>query len=278
MEVLAPLIDVGILEKVQDEKGNSIENWGISIGWINGIGNFTSGEGYLVQVNKNGVLPIGEEYEKSGLLVGNELETDYFKVNYEGNGFGHMNINITGLNETSLQVGDEIAAFDGDICVGAVKLSEINLSNNVVSIRTSGADEGAKNGFTEGDSIQLRIWDIFNKEEVNYLPNVVEGKLIYQKQGSVFVQIKKKIELSDYKIIEFELYPNPAKDKVTISLSNLPERGAKVELVDIAGRQLTSKMVHSTRVVLDIQSQLSGIYLVKIVYGGNYTTKKLIIN
>ena len=49
---------------------------------------------------------------------------NHFKVGYEGNGSDHMNINIENLNACNLKAGDEIAAFDGEICVGAVKLSE----------------------------------------------------------------------------------------------------------------------------------------------------------
>ena len=36
MQVFQPLIESGILDKVQDEKGNSIEYWSNSIGWVNG--------------------------------------------------------------------------------------------------------------------------------------------------------------------------------------------------------------------------------------------------
>eukprot|EP00831_Metopus_contortus_P054780 TRINITY_DN46177_c0_g1_i1.p1 TRINITY_DN46177_c0_g1~~TRINITY_DN46177_c0_g1_i1.p1 ORF type:complete len:182 (+),score=26.62 TRINITY_DN46177_c0_g1_i1:64-609(+) len=43
MQVIQPLIDAGALEKVQDQKGNSIEYWGTEIGWLNGIGNFNVG-------------------------------------------------------------------------------------------------------------------------------------------------------------------------------------------------------------------------------------------
>ena len=143
---------------MQDEKGNSIENWGRPMGWINGIGNFEEGEGYLVQVSQNIMLPILENYEKSGNIVANNLLSAYFNVDYEGNGSGHMNINIGNLYQAGLKVGDEIAAYDGEICVGAVKLIENNLKVNAVSLTASLSDENGLNGFTEGNPIEIRVW------------------------------------------------------------------------------------------------------------------------
>ncbi len=281
LRLLQPLIDDGILEKVQDEKGNSIENWGNLMGWVNEIGNFTDGEGYLAQVNKSGVLPILQESKKSGLLLENELKTAYFKVNYHGNGSSHMNINIIGLNETNLQIGDEIAAFDGDICVGAVKLNDINLKNNAVSIRTSVAEEDTKNGFIAGDSIKLRIWNAFNKEEVNYLKHIFDGKFIYQKHESVFVRIEeeKMYELNNPTTsLKFNMYPNPASKKVTLKFSYLPDPGISILLSDLTGKFWIKHEVNSLFENLDVQTLPSGVYFVKIESGENYSIKKLIIN
>src|SRR5690606_4140552 len=57
IQIFQPLIDQGILEKVQDESGNSLEYWN-SIGWLNGIGNLNAGKGYIVHVSNNGTLKI----------------------------------------------------------------------------------------------------------------------------------------------------------------------------------------------------------------------------
>ena len=95
MQVVQPLIDAGILYKIQDEKGFSIEEW--RKGWRNSIGNFNAGEGYILQAKKSGVLTINNTEVKTGFFVAERLEPDYFKVCYEGNGLDHMNINIVEL-------------------------------------------------------------------------------------------------------------------------------------------------------------------------------------
>ena len=277
MEVIKPLIDAKILEKVQDEKGNSIENWGNLAGWINNIGNFNAGEGYLVQVNDNGVLPIYEYYKKSAVSLIKEPEPIYFHVAYEGNGYGHMNINIIGLNESNFRAGDEIATYDGGICVGAVKLSETNLKNNFVSVHASISDENSIDGFREGKPIELRIWNAAKKEEVAYLLNVISGELVYQKQGSVFVQLgeKKKVdEINNAALVN--IFPNPASTKVIIRFSSQPATGTRIILMDITGKQLINQLANTNNVFY-VENQPPGVYLVRIESGGGFLVKKLII-
>lgn len=63
--VIQQLIDRGSLVKVQDEKGNAIENIGTLGGWQNAIGLFHSGEGYRICVNKPDTLTIFPTYPPS---------------------------------------------------------------------------------------------------------------------------------------------------------------------------------------------------------------------
>ena len=69
MEVMQTLIDDGNLNKVMDELGNTIEDWGAFGGWKSSIGNFKSGEGYKVNVSSACTLTINENIAKSELIV-----------------------------------------------------------------------------------------------------------------------------------------------------------------------------------------------------------------
>ena len=279
MRVIKPLIEAGILEKVQDEKGNSIEYWS-SIGWVNGIGNFNSGEGYLVQVSDNGVLPIVDVYEKSGSIQMNELETEHFMVAYEGNGSNHMNINVENLAKIGLNAGDEIAIYDGDICVGAIKLSSTNIVDDVVSLHASASDEDVVNGFTEGNQIIIKVWHRSKSAGYQASSEVIEGDMIFQKHGSVFIQFAElgTTGINNNEIVDFNVYPNPTKNYVNVHFSALPEKETKIELTDISGRLITSKNVESSLEVFDIQSQPAGVYFIKILSGESLKVNKLIIN
>ncbi|MCA1759447.1 MAG: T9SS type A sorting domain-containing protein, partial [Bacteroidales bacterium] len=173
-----------------------------------------------------------------------------------------------------------IAAFDGEVCVGAVKLTETDLMNDAVSIPVSATEPDGKNGFTEGNPIEIRVWHI-NKSAVSETQSaVVEGDLMYQKRASVFVQMTDQTTtgMNDFESMKIDMFPNPARDNVTLRFSTMPEKGTRIELTDMAGRQLMVREVQSTQEVLNIQPQPAGMYLVKTISGDNYTVKKLIIN
>ena len=124
MNVFQALIDQNKLVKVQDEAGNSIENWGLFGGWKNGIGNLIPGKAYKVKISADAILAFQESYPKSAVVLAKAEQTEYYHSSVEGNGTDHMNINITGLNTIGISVGDEIAAFDGALCVATTKITK----------------------------------------------------------------------------------------------------------------------------------------------------------
>lgn len=278
LDVIQPLIDAGVLIKAQDETGNSVEYWDSLNDWINGIGNFKPGKGYMVQVNADFVLPVQDYNFKSAAQMGAVPETVYFSPAFEGNGSNHMNINIINLDETGLKVGDEIAAFDGEICVGAVKLTQTHFNNNAVSVIASLADEDMTNGFSEGDSIKLLVWNEQTNEESQVTLSTAEGNFSYQKKASVFGKLSSLDEKQGLNLFEINMYPNPTTDKINIRFSNLPEIGCRIILIDLTGKQLQSKEVQSTYEFFDLQSYSPGVYFVKTVIGGQYQVEKFIKN
>ncbi len=282
MDVIQPLIDDGSLVKVMDERGDAIEEWSFlkKSRWVNRIKNFVSGEGYMVQVNSNCVLQIKETYAKSALLSSETVETEYFSVDYNGNGSNHMNINISGLIDANFQVGDEIAAFDGDVCVGVVKLTEEHMTDDAVAINASASDEGVQNGFTEEHSIELRVWNMNKNATSQTFTELVEGDMIYQKHASVFVTMSEQdvTGINDFESIEIEMYPNPARDNVNLKYSKMPAMGTRIILTDMTGKQLLNREVQSVNEVLDIQSYPSGMYFIKTFIGDKFKVHKLIKN
>jgi parallel beta-helix repeat protein len=277
MKVVQPLIDAGVLYKIQDERGYSIENWR-NLGWRNSIGNFNAGEGYILQANKNGVLTINELSPKSGLNFVERSETSYFKVCYEGNGINHMNINLVELNETNLHVGDEIAAFDGEICVGAIKLTEFDLANNAVGMAVSASELNETIGFTEGNPIVLKVWTNENGQESIFQPEVIEGDMIFNKQASVFVTLNSQSTIASdmFDNLKIDMYPNPANSFVTIRFSALPAEGTKIKLLDVLGNEIRTQVVQNTQETFNIQDLPVGMYVLKTESYNNQRIQKLI--
>lgn len=61
LSAVQPLIDRHTLVKVQDEKGNAIEDYGDYGGWINNIGDFEPGKGYKIKVGEDEVFTMTGE-------------------------------------------------------------------------------------------------------------------------------------------------------------------------------------------------------------------------
>jgi hypothetical protein len=134
LAVIQQLIDRKKLIKVQDEKGNSIEDLGVFGGWTNNIGTFKPGKGFKAKVTANETLTIYESYLKSSVSPLSPLsyKTVYFKPATPGNGVDHMNINLVDI-PAGIEPGDEIAVFDGDLCINSMvignRYSVIGLTN-----------------------------------------------------------------------------------------------------------------------------------------------------
>ena len=70
--------------------------------------------------------------------------------------------------------------------------------------------------------------------------------------------------------LEFEVYPNPASDK--ISLSNVPSYYS-YSIYNSVGRKLMSG---SNTASIDISSLMSGVYFIELIGGNNLNTVSFI--
>jgi hypothetical protein len=281
MNIIQPLIDQNKLIKVQDEAGNSIENWGIFGGWKNGIGYFTPGKAYKVKMNADAILTIQENYLKSTVILASKEQTEYFSTEVEGNGSEHVNINIVGLSQAGIAAGDEFAAFDGDICVGALKITGNHLIDGTASLVASiSSDENTNDGFTEGHVIQIIAWNKITGDESEVQADVINGQLKYAKNSSVLLNVKSlTTDVRSFQdIVTIDVFPNPSQGMVTVRFSNFPDAGGSIEILDISGRKVASRIVTGMSEVFNLDQQPPGIYLVKSKLGLKETVQKLVIN
>ena len=111
-------------------------------------------------------------------------ETNHFSTQWTGNPFNRMNIWVIG-HSGQLKISDEIAIFDGDICVGARKIDQTITPDNPIIIVCSMNDnnnDNTNNGFIENNPILFRIWDSKNQKEVKNVSlkyfNISDGSQI----------------------------------------------------------------------------------------------------
>ena len=124
---------------------------------------------------------------------------NHFIPAWTGNGNDHMNFVVVGatLNEAVLIANDEIAVFDGNICVGMVKLSgpiSITTPSTLANIIASKADDGQSNGYTPGHTILFRFWNNSTGKEYSE----VEAEFLNPADGSVISPIPFTIGATAY--------------------------------------------------------------------------------
>lgn len=292
LDVLKPLIDGGKLIKVQDEAGNSIEDWGIYGGWKNNILDFVPGKGYNIKLNADETLLIYESYPKSSAIQPEIVVTNHFKPAFSGNGLDHANINLVGLPTNILQTGDELAVFDGTTCVGAVTLTSRNISNQSVSIAASAKDKQGMPGFAEGNPITLKLWNSKQNREYTLDPEIVKGSAVFAKNETTFASLEKYATtglggISEFDASEINCYPNPFSDEINIEIRLVKDSEVQVEVMNQLGQRVrfvqTSKMMNSGvhRLTWDGKNAgnmeiLTGIYHLKITVDNTVFVRKMV--
>jgi len=243
MDIVQQLIDRGALIKVQDEKGNSIENWGIFGGWQNNIGNFVPGQGYKIKVNAEETLTFEEAFRKSAVIFPETVAATRFKPAFEGNGVDHMNINLTGLPLRVFSPGDELAVFDGELCVGATTLMPHHLARQAVSIAVSAADGLGMPGFSEGNVFTLKLWSSAQNREYVLEPEVITGTTTFLKHESTLLSLENYavtgLEGELYTgTTEIKCYPNPFSEEITFEINLAENTEVQVEVYNQMGQRV----------------------------------------
>lgn len=293
--IVQDLIDRGTLLKVQDEMGYAIEYWDQSEEWINDIGNFIPGEGYKIKMSSDDTLWIHESYPKNTSVKSSRLRaTTNFIPEFKGNGVDHMNINLVGLPLNLLQVGDEMALYDGEICVGAIALTHDHLLSQSVSIVASANDNDGLTGFEEGNKIFLKIWDSNQNTEFILEPEILRGNSTFTKNETTFASLEKYTttgfeEILNSNLPEVNYYPNPFSDEITIEINLQTNSEIEVEVLNQLGQKvksITTKQILNNglhKITWDgrnssNQTVSPGIYLLKFSFDGNMVHRKIVFS
>jgi hypothetical protein len=72
------------------------------------------------------------------------------------------------------------------------------------------------------------------------------------------------------------IYPNPADDKATISVSGIAA-GAKIVVSDMQGRIIMSDDMIEANYDLNVSNYAAGVYYIRIISGNTVSTQKLIV-
>ena len=80
------------------------------------------------------------------------------------------------------------------------------------------------------------------------------------------------VNVNELAAMKFDVYPNPAKDKVVIEAqSNIRQ----VTLLGIKGEMLVDRKANTNKVELNLEGYSKGIYVVRIVTEDGVATQKI---
>ena len=232
--------------------------------WVNGIGDAMPGEGYLVKMFAPGQIIYPEPVKLSG-----KTSITPSHLLFEG---GNAAEPVYTMYIKGLELGDEVAAYNGDVILGSITVTSDNAYNNalpVFSQLTNGQ------GYVAGETISLKVWSNdnvvvadFEMESVynSYVSNVYPGN---DGEFSV-VNVTKDAILSG----ELLVYPNPATDVINITS---PSDISNVTIYNYVGQTVYSINVNSSNVQINSNDFKAGIYIIRIQTCRGLETQKVTI-
>ena len=78
--------------------------------------------------------------------------------------------------------------------------------------------------------------------------------------------------------VKIDVFPNPSTGNITVRYSELPDAGSRIEILDISGRKVASRLITETSEAFTLDQEAPGLYLVKSILGSTEIIQKLIIN
>ena len=307
IDVVQSLIDAGVLVKVLDEAGNTIEELPPPWGWQNYIGDFLPGEGYRIKVSEDANLTLDElsrDVSSLSRVVGVSQEPDHFTIVWSGNPYQVMNFfvaNYATIDDVDISPGDEIGIFDGEYCVGVGILTEVIEGEVILPIIAGEDDPGTPeiDGFTHDNPISYKLWDASEDIELEdviaeyteFGEFVIDG--FFESLGTAMITVAgASVSIDDFDNIlpsEFVLhqnYPNPFNPSTTIRFDVPEENNVNIIVYDMLGREvrtlISSFFTPSVYSVVwdgtnnDGNVVPNGIYFYRMVSGEFIQVRKLV--
>ena len=197
------------------------------------------------------------------------------------NPFMPMNIlvmpaNIEGI---TVQQGDLVMAFDGETCVGAAVIEDVNKILNLVATSTDEVNKGYK----AGQIISLEYHSTYDNTVYDLAPSkIILGSMNYEELGTLYADFKATtLNISENNTNQIKVYPNPVSHQLHIVMdiaTTISGESINLQLINIAGKVvLTNKYNLDNSVInLDVAGLPTGEYTLILVNDEVKFTQKVI--
>ena len=229
--------------------------------WASGIGvNMGGSVRYLlIQPSDNKIIIGGSFTSYSGTA-----RTNYARINTDGTLDTTFNAGTAGVGFLPLLLSDGRLVIPGSF----TSFNGTTI-NRLVLLKTDGTVDTT---FTPGTTGAAGAFNPLITTRVNYAMQQTDGNILLVGNFNSYNGTSRNVVVrltpvvttlatSNPTINKYTLFPNPAKDFVTISNLN---RGADVALFDITGKLLYQTKSFGTTLTINTSSYKNGMYLVKV--------------
>ena len=255
------------LDFVRNSNGEMLRKIGPN--WVNGIGDCQSGEGYLVKMFANGEIIYPVSAKSSGKIT-------MLPVNFIFEG-GNAADPVYTIYVKGLEIGDEVAAFDGDKMIGSVKINSQNAFENELPIFSTLING---QGYEAGNPITFKVWSENNIVSVDFTMEVMYDAYVSDVypagdgKYSIVNITKGSIENEDKALF---VYPNPSTGIFNISLEGV-NGDIQIKVLDLRGKEYSNfKFSGLTSTQLDLTDLATGVYFISFCGKDFSEVKKIII-
>ena len=260
------------LNFIRNSSGETLRKIGPN--WVNGLGDLKPGEGYLVKMFANDELVYN--ISKNISLNQNPQKQLYY-FDFQG---GNAADPVYSIYIQGLEIGDEVAVFDGDKMVGAsVIISENPLENSIPVFSTLTNEKG----YETNNLISLRVWDSKIQTEVSvHFSFLTEFSEAYSKsdfpcEDGVYsvLNVTKEASFGNENVTgDLRIYPNPANEEINIFSKSKIE---SIRIINFFGQNIYDNQFNNNIVKLKIPEFKTGIYFIIIETENKNFTKKITI-
>lgn len=198
------------------------------------------------------------------------------------NPFKPMNILIKpiAIEGIHAQAEDLVMAFDGDVCVGAAVIKDVNEILNLVA---TSSDEVSK-GYRSGQTIRLEYHSASDNTVYELVPaKILLGSMNYEELGTLYAEFRANaLSINESEDIpKIKVYPNPVSHQLHIVMqtANLKLNGKlDLKIINITGMVVIAKEYATNQSVinLDVAGLPAGEYTLLLTSASTRFTQKVI--
>jgi hypothetical protein len=255
-------------------------------GGIMDLTELTPGRGYLANFNKEVTINFpAHQNLKSGVYNYPPVPQQTSPWDIERTGSVHL-ISIDHKAALELKVVSHIGAFDAyGQCIGSVAINDVT-GNYLLTVFGDDATTDAKDGAVDGEFLTFKAFNPqqnmayeINPVFSNQMPDVF-GKFKTNGMSMItgFKESSTGIGGSTVNTLQVELFPNPAREQVTVICPAYSEYAQiEAEFVNAVGKVAMKVQLSSQSTRLDLNDMDPGVYFVKITSETGTVIKKLVI-